>query len=246
MPARYFIPVPRDIISVNGRTYRADGDGLFTPATDEDAREMAKAGGTADGGLGSTVEWAVDASGNVTGQVAPTCSPYLTWTDLDFPIVIRTTGANIPTLQAVFGGYTAPHWAVNDVANMEGQEMPHSYKEGSAIYWHLHLITNGLEATAKYVKFQIDWAWASNGLAISAPLQTVAEFEIPANTADRTMYFGTFGAVSIPTLKIGSHIWPRLTRVAAAGAAPLANPFATILQIHYQQDTPGSNNIGTK
>jgi hypothetical protein len=246
MPARYFIPLPRDRVSVNGTTYHADGDGLFTPQTDVDALEMARMGGVADGGAGPVVEWAVDALGNVTGQVAPSGVPYLTWTDLDFPIVIRTTGPNIPTLATVFGSYTAPQWQVSDVANMEGQEMPHSYKEGSPIYWHLHLITNGLEATAKYVKFQIDWAWASNGTAISAPIQTVAEFTIAANTPDRTMYFGTFGAVSIPALKIGSHIWPRLTRIAAAGAAPLADPFATILQIHYQQDTPGSNNIGTK
>jgi hypothetical protein len=70
MPARYRIPLIRDTVSVNGTTYRAAGDGLFTPATDVDAAEMAKMGGIADGGSGGTVEWALSA-GAATGLVAP-------------------------------------------------------------------------------------------------------------------------------------------------------------------------------
>jgi hypothetical protein len=79
------------------------------------------------------------------------------WQDVDFPIIIRTTGANIPTLVALQGNVTAPQWGVNDFSVCEAQELIHAWKEGSEIQWHVHLVTNGLDATGftknKQIKF---------------------------------------------------------------------------------------------
>lgn len=45
---------------------------------------------------------------------------------------------------------------------------------------------------------------------------------------------------------IGGHVWARLKRVAAIGAAPAANPFCSMLQMHVECDTAGSNQIDKK
>jgi len=52
-----------------------------------------------------------------------------TWQDIDFPIIIRITGANIPTLQTIHGNITMPQWAVNDYNVCESQEFVHQWKE---------------------------------------------------------------------------------------------------------------------
>lgn len=75
-----------------------------------------------------------------------------TWQDIDFPIIIRTTGTNIPTLQPIQGNVTVPQWGVNDFNVCEGQELVHGWKEGSTMYWHCHVITNGTDVTDRYLK----------------------------------------------------------------------------------------------
>jgi hypothetical protein len=49
-----------------------------------------------------------------------------------------------------------------------------------------------------------------------------------------------------PPIKIGGHVVARLRRIAAVGAAPTANPWIPMLQLHIQLDTVGSRTIGAK
>jgi len=79
----------------------------------------------------------------------------LPWVDIDFPIIVRTTGVGIPSLVALSGNITVPQWAVNDYNVCESQEMIHSWKEGSTLYWHIHLTTNGLDATNRFVRLPV-------------------------------------------------------------------------------------------
>ena len=83
------------------------------------------------------------------------------WQDLDVPLIIRTTGPNTPELVTCVGNITIPQWSVNDYLVIEGQELVHGWKEGSTANWHIHLITNGLEGSAKYVAFEVEWAIAT-------------------------------------------------------------------------------------
>jgi hypothetical protein len=46
--------------------------------------------------------------------------------------------------------------------------------------------------------------------------------------------------------KIGDHVTARLTRVAADGTAPSADPFIPMLQMHVQKDTLGSRQMISK
>lgn len=168
------------------------------------------------------------------------------WADIDFPILIRTVGANIPTLTAINGNITMPQWQANDFNVCESQEMVHGWKEGSEVFWHLHLTTNGIDATNRYVKFEVEYGYADvMGAWVFPATLTTADLLIPANTPNKTMMILSLGSFT-PPIKIGGHVVARLRRIAAAGAAPTANPWIPMLQLHVQLDTLGSRTIGAK
>ena len=168
------------------------------------------------------------------------------WTDVDFPILIRTTGPNIPTLVAINGNITMPQWAVNDFNVCESQEFVHGWKEGSEVFWHVHLTTNGLDATDRYVRFELEYGYADvMGQWVFPAVFTSPDILIPANTPNETMMIVPITSFT-PPIKIGGHAVARLKRVAAAGAAPTNNPWMPMLQLHIQLDTLGSRNIGSK
>ena len=172
--------------------------------------------------------------------------PINSWQDIDFPIIVRTTGVGIPTLETLVTGITAPQWQVGDTNQCEGQELIHGWKEGSEFQWHVHIVTNGTEATDKYVKFEVDWVYADvHGQLSELQKSTSVDLLIPKNTPDRTHIIFEIERVTIPA-HIGCHIWAKLTRVASTGAAPTANPFCSMLQIHVQCDTVGSKQISQK
>lgn len=173
----------------------------------------------------------------------------LAWDDLNFPIIMRSTGSTIAAYTAIDAGglLLYPQWQENDFHVCDANELPHSWAEGTAISWHLHMITNGQEATEKYTKWELTWAIADVGEAlVEQTTITTADIAIPANTPTKTMLIVTIGSVTLTGFKIGAHIYPRLKRVTATGAAPAANPWVGMLQAHIQMDTIGSSQITSK
>ena len=168
------------------------------------------------------------------------------WVDIDFPIIIRTAGVGIPTLTTLNGNITMPQWQANDFNVCESQEMIHGWKEGSEVFWHVHLTTNGLDATNRYLRFEVQYGYAGvDGVWVFPATLTTADILIPANTPSKTMMIMSLGSFT-PPIKIGGHVVARLKRIASVGAAPTANPWIPMLQLHIQVDTVGSRNIGTK
>lgn len=171
------------------------------------------------------------------------------WEDIDFPIIIRTTGTNIPTISTTQGNLTSPQWAVNDFAVCEKKEIPHAAKIGATTYqWHIHLETGGTNVDNRYVSFEIEWNWANNGAAFSVPATiSSGDLLIPANTPSNThLVFNIGSPFGLTGQTLGAHIKPRLKRVTSTGTAPTANPFCEMLQIHYERDSEGSSTINTK
>lgn len=168
------------------------------------------------------------------------------WVDVDFPIIIRTTGVGIPTLAALNGNITMPQWQVNDFNVCESQELIHGWKEGSEVFWHVHLTTNGIDATNRYVRFEVEYGYADvMGAWVFPAILTTADLLIPANTPNKTMMLLSLGSFT-PPIKIGGHVVARLKRVAAVGAAPTLNPWIPMMQLHIQVNTVGSKTIGNK
>lgn len=169
------------------------------------------------------------------------------WVDVDHPIIIRTVAPGQPTLAVLNGNITMPQWQVNDFHVCESQEFVHGWKEGTEVQWHIHLTTNGVDATDRYVKFTLEYGYVDVGGAWVFPaLLTSPELLIPANTPDRTMFIFSLGSFTPLGFKIGAHAVARLMRIAAVGAAPTLNPFVAMLQMHIQVNTLGSRTVSAK
>lgn len=169
------------------------------------------------------------------------------WRDIDFPIIIRTTGANIPALTTINGNNKLPSWAVNDFNQCESQELVHQWLESSACYWHIHLTTNGLDATDRYVRFTVEYGYATpNGQWVWPATIDSGDILIPANTTTQTMKILSLGNFTPANTKIGGHVVAYLTRIASTGAAPTNAPWVPMLQLHILCDTLGSRQIATK
>ena len=162
--------------------------------------------------------------------------------DIDFPVIARTAQAGQPTPAALIGNLRAPQWAVNDFFDCQGQELFHSWKEGSAVYWHIHMYATP-NVGDSYVRWRVEYTWmnsAPSGVVVPAPVVVdSADFLIPGGSGLR------FYAVPIATFVpvgglIAAHVKPRLTRIAATGAALSVNPFCEMLQLHVECDTVGS------
>lgn len=170
----------------------------------------------------------------------------LPWVDIDFPIIVRTVAAGIPSLVAIHGNITMPQWQVNDYNVCESQELIHGWKEGTSVFWHVHLTTNGVDGTDRYVRFELEYGYVDvNGVWTFPATLTTTDLLIPANTPDQTMLILDLGNFA-PALHIAGHVVARLKRIAAVGAAPTSNPWILMLQLHVQLDTIGSRTQGAK
>lgn len=171
------------------------------------------------------------------------------WVDIDFPIIPRSTGTTIASYTAIDTGGVLlyPQWQVNDFHVCDANELVHGWKEGSNISWHLHLITMGQDASDRYTKWELIWASANvNDILEERTTITTDDTLISANTAAKTHLIVPIGSVAMTGYRIAAHLYPRLKRVAASGAAPSVNPCVPMLQAHVELDTLGSLNITTK
>lgn len=170
------------------------------------------------------------------------------WEDIDFPIIIRTTGANQPVMTTIQGNLTMPLFIVNDFASLESKEFVHKWKEASPVTWHLHLYTNGTDATDRYIKFEIEYFWTNfNGTLSGSNTVVSNEIMIPANTPAKTHLIKDVATFTPTGGKIGGHVKARIRRIAASGAAPTAaGVFCEMVQLHIECDTLGSRGIIAK
>ena len=165
---------------------------------------------------------------------------------IDLPIVIRTVAAGVPTLAVLGGNIRMPQWAVNDAHICEAHGIIFAWKEGSQVQWHVRLTTNGVDGTARYVRFSIEYGYVGlDGVWQFPALYTSTDLLIPANTPDRTMLRFDLASFT-PADGLGGHIIARIVRVAAVGAAPSNNPFVSMLQLYAQVDTLGSRTVSAK
>ena len=160
-------------------------------------------------------------------------------------ITSRIPAVNNPTLATFRSNIQQYTFAVNDYVS-NNMEILHWVKEGSILNVHIHWATNGLEAVAKYVKWELEYTIA-NGME-QFPNSTIISFEssIPANTPDRTHFITSIGTINIPALKIGAVICYNIKRIASAGTVPTTNPFALQVSAHCLKDTLGSRELIVK
>ena len=170
------------------------------------------------------------------------------WLDLHLSLT-PLTGAGRPTRTAIVGGVFGYTWAVGNSLDVDGDvEQDHMFEENNVTEGklHIHVITNGTNAAARYLKFQFEYTHVNVGeTIISSSLITSPELLIPGGTPARTHLVFDLG--TFPTKLIGSDINGALTRIAAVGTAPAADPWVSGFHIHARVDTPfGSRNTTSK
>lgn len=172
------------------------------------------------------------------------------WEDLPpTPITSARLGATAPTL-ALFKGtiYQYTFDATNDVV-YGATEITHGWQEGTTIFPHIHWATNGLEATAKGVKWRLGYSIGDGNEAFTVAAALFVDTEIPANTTDRTHFVSAFAPTIDGTgFRIGAYLTWALTRVATehANGEPAADPFALAIGIHALHNAIGSRQLYVK
>jgi len=171
------------------------------------------------------------------------------WDDVQFVISSgRVAASNAPTWEAFTTNTSEYSFAVNDYIDLGANEIPHSWKEGTDVYPHIHITTKAANATGanRFAKFTLYIASADVG-SVWAETSTSAELTIPTGTAALTGFLLSFPAASFAAHKIGTQIKIRVKRIAATGGTEYSgNTFVTQCGIHIQKDTNGSRSISAK
>ena len=165
----------------------------------------------------------------------------------------KVPAVNNPTWASFVGNLNAYTFNTDDYLEVTG-EIPHGYKAGSDLEFHIHWATNGLEGTARAVKWEIEYSIADvdilDGIGDAFPVPTVESLDIviPLNTPDISHMYSAITTDTAGTYAFGALVKARVRRKANTHAnnEPAADPFGLQLGIHYEMDTVGSRTISTK
>jgi len=160
------------------------------------------------------------------------------WEDIFIPLSITKPGGTAPTWAAFHGNLKQYTFAINDY--VEGSfEVPHSYKEGSDLNVHVHIVTNGAEASTE-ARYSFEY-WIADMNEASTATATLTSADKALTNADGHHEYVDIGDITGTGFKIGAIICFLFKRVALVGGTnPAADPFVVSLGVHYEQDTVGS------
>jgi hypothetical protein len=165
------------------------------------------------------------------------------------------------------GGIKNLKFLVGDFVAFQNTEAPHDYKEGSEIEIHLHWAVNQAMIAGDKVKWKLELAFANpiNGVntgtifcdpatpTVFGTKTIEIEYTSPVGGTPAGSYiystFGTISAANMANVKIGAGFIGTLTRIAksAGGTDPATGcVYGLNLGIHYEVDTIGSRQRGTK
>lgn len=173
------------------------------------------------------------------------------WEDLRGPAhTLRAGGAGVPGFAqikdngAASTGVFAFHF--DDTAEeylFFGFQIPHAYKEGTDIYFHVHWAPTN--ANVGTVRWGLEYTWA-NQAAVMANTVLVYINQAVNNEDDKHIRTD-FAAISGAGKTISSMLMCRVFRHAGDGADTYVGDAALLeVDIHYERDTMGSREIVTK
>jgi hypothetical protein len=122
-------------------------------------------------------------------------------------------------------------------------EIPHDYKEGSDITFHVHWQGIAAPTGTDNVKWSLDYTVAQMEATLDAATNITVE------TAYDTQYefkISSFSAITGTNFNIGDQFLFTLERVVAAGDAYNGDALVATVGIHYECDTAGSRQITSK
>jgi hypothetical protein len=167
------------------------------------------------------------------------------WDDLKVPVnAVRLGNSATPPTWSLFLGNTLLLWFDNSQDVVFTVQMPHGWKEGSAIFPHVHWTTKATVPGANRVTWELEYTWASVGQVFPATSIISGTAVAPPNEHSIALYehvitpLGTVG-IDATGKTLSSMLVCRLSR----GASDTYGGLAGLLEIdfHYQIDSDGSN-----
>jgi hypothetical protein len=162
-----------------------------------------------------------------------------------FPVQLLTpTGTAAPDLITVAGNIVG--WGFDGASTSEylygSIELPHRYKEGSDIDFHLHQVI--FSAGAGDVKWFLEYVWAPLNGAVASVATTVASVNTIALGDVRICKPVTIATISGAGRKISDVLMFRIYRNPSDAADTFPNDVCiTAMGCHFEQDTLGSRTI---
>ena len=168
------------------------------------------------------------------------------WDDIS-PVLNSATAVNAPTISTKYDTrlYTFSDEAANEDELPFTIQMPHSWKEGSTIYPHVHY--TGEDNTSCNFVWGIRYRWTNIGEAISGTTTTATTTS--ANSATTDLITTTDIATISGTGKtISSMITGTLYRNStnAGDTCNAKSAYLVGFDVHYEKDTIGSRELLTK
>lgn len=129
-------------------------------------------------------------------------------------------------------------------------EIQHDYQEGTNITFHLHWGANDAPTGTDYVKWELTYTIIRDGNTINAPtaisVETAYDTQYEWTRSSFPAIDGSTGGIDGGNIHIADQFFFKLERIAAAGDAYTGDALVATLGIHYQVNTMGSRQIGTK
>lgn len=122
-------------------------------------------------------------------------------------------------------------------------EIPHSYKEGSDLYFHLHW--QGITAPTGTDKVQWELTYCIADPEVVMPAATTITVETDFDTQYENK-LSAFAAISGASVTIMGQFIFTLERIAATTDEYGGDALVQTVGLHYEQDTGGSRQISTK
>jgi hypothetical protein len=163
--------------------------------------------------------------------------------DLQFAISAgKVPAANYPDYEAFGTQQREYSFDVNDYIDLQANELPHGWVEGSTAEFHLHLWPKTAQNTGanRFAKFTLYISYADTN-EVLAETSLTAEYTIPDGTAALTHLLLDLGNLALPNNLIGTQIKLRIKRIAATGGTEYADSiFITQVGSHVQHSRLGS------
>ena len=175
---------------------------------------------------------------HVNGSPTLNVGSATTWEDMRFPATaINPPGlVSDPDWDDTYGGWLFASGATEQLWVI-GQ-MPHTYKEGSAIYPHLHWEPTNTNTGS--VAWRIYYKWVNIGGTDAEPTDVLSDYD-PGNGTAYMHQLSSLGSISGTGMGVSSMITIKLQRVGGIGSDTYnADCLFKEFDIHYEIDSQGS------
>lgn len=170
------------------------------------------------------------------------------WEDLQMPATAAgAQGGKVPDWADFRGGIKT--WAfANNNASSEDElyftvQIPHAWKEGSAIEPHIHVSPETAPGADQAVVWKLEYVWANYTSAFPASSTTLTATTTVTGSDDHRHLITSFGSITpdANTNKISSVLVCRLYRNSSDAADTYTGRiFLVSLDFHFEKDTEGS------